>query len=394
MEENKSNQKLNVDTILPFGDNLRPLIGTPSSLSDSELKNFLAQKGIFVSSTNREITVPLITMGLLSPLEFEVLREKQKDKEASIKRRNREMKWTSDKTLLASMKGVQIPIADLIPKRSSNYEIKSFEKFKPVDGNQNHLIASYEIERTDRTKDWVAQHSVHKGVIELQLTEDKKVLKVAMEHTADETHDVNEKSVKYIKDFLAQNSYVSNEKPKRITFGDFDNSSRVKFLLNLLNDVLDESDTFKFKQITDVDISIDTNQTLPDKIKWMESKVSNMKFKGQLLHETDLLKDPEFHSSLIFSGVKASYVFESAASKGTCTFEFGFPSKGNIPTADSEFIYRLSNFTYESENKTKKKVQGFLYAKFDEFKSKAFEVASQKTKKIRRKTAKVTKKSS
>lgn len=394
MEENKSNQKLNIDTILPFGDNLRPLIASSSSLSDNDLKNFLAQKGIFVSSTSREIAVPLITMGLLSPLEFEALREKQKDKEASIKRRNREMKWTSDKTLFESMKGVQIPFTDLIPKRSSNYEIRNFERFKPIDGNQNHLIATYEIERTDRTKDWAAQHSIHTGVIELQLTDDKKVLKVAMEHTADETHDVNEKSIKFVRDYLVGNNYISNEKPKRITFSDFDNSSRVKFLLNLLNDALDDSDTFKFKQITDVDISIDTNQTLPEKIKWMEAKVSNMKFKGQSLHETDLLKDPEFHSSLIFSGVKASYAFESAASKGTCTFEFGFPSKGNIPTADSEFIYRLSNFTFESENKTKKKVQGFLYAKFDEFKSKAFEIATQKKKISRQKTAKVTKKSS
>jgi hypothetical protein len=372
MEETKTN-KLNVDTILPFGDNLRPLIASSTSLSDSDLKNFLAKKGIFVNSTDREKTVPLITMALVSPLEFEELREKQKDKETTVKRRNRELKWTSELTLLNALKGFNLPIAELIPKRSANYEIKNLEKLRPVDGNPNHLIIGYAIERTDRTKDWATQHSIHNGTLELKLSDDKKVLKVAMEHTADETHDVNEKSVRYIKDYLTSKQCVSTERTKKITFGDFDNSSRVKFLLHLLDDNLDESNTFSFKQITNVEISIDTNKTLPEAIKWMEDKVSNMKFTGQSLHETDLLKDPKYHDSLVFSGVKASYAFESIASKGNCTFEFGFLSRGPIPTDDAEFIYKLSNFTFQSDNKSKHNVQSFLYAKFDSFKSKAYE---------------------
>lgn len=372
MDKLNTNQRLNVDTILPFGDNLRPLIASSSSLSDSDLKNLLAHKGVFISSSDKEKTVPLITMSLLSPLEFEELREKQKDKEATVKRRNRELKWDSEETLFSALKGVNIPLAELIPKRSSNYEVINLGKLRPVESNHNHLKLSYEIERTDRTKDWATQHSNHQGVLELRLSEDKEVLMIAMEHTADETHEVNEQSVKYIKDYLSTKNYVSSDRPKKITFGDFSNESRVKFLLNLLNDALDGSDTFSFKQITNVEISIDTNQTLPEQIKWMEDKVSNMKFTGKSLHETELLKNPKFHSSLIFSGVKASYSFESAASTGDCTFEFGFSSRGPIPTNDSEFMYKLTNFNFKSENKSRRKVQSFLYAMFDNFKTNAY----------------------
>jgi hypothetical protein len=373
VEEQKT-KKLNIDTILPFGDNLRPLIASSSVLSDFDLKSFLAEKGIFITSQNREKTVPLIVMSLLTPSEFENLREKQKDKEATIKRRNRELEWTSKETLLSSLKNYHIPVTDLVPKRSANYEIKSFGKLRPVDGNPNHLTATYEIERTNRNKDWATQHSNHLGVIELRLTDDRKTLKIAMEHTAEETHDVNEKSMKSIRDFLIINNHVSNEKPKKITFGDFRNSNRVKFLLNLLNNDLDDSGTFSFKQITNVEISIDTSHTLPERIKWMEDKVSNMKFKGKSLHETDLLKDPEYHDSLIISGIKATYTFDSAYSKGTCAFEFGFSLKNGNLSNDSEFTYKLSGFTFESETKSKSKVQSFLYAKFDSFKSNAYKI--------------------
>lgn len=373
MSENASNSKLNIDTILPFGDNLRPLIASSTALTDSDLRGFLSMKGIYISSNDREKTVPLLAMSLLSPLEFEDLREKQKDKESTIKRRNRELEWITNESLLTALKGMDLPIKSLIPK-SSNYGLRNIGTLKPIDGNINHMSVSYEIERTDRTKDWVTQHSIHKGLIEFKLSDDKKKLTVAMEHTADETHEVNEKYLKYIKDYLLSKNYISNKKIQRITFGDFDNSTRVRFFLNLLNSSLDKSETFEFSQITNVEISIDTEATLPDNIKWMEDKIDNMKFKGKAIHETDLLQDPEYHNALILSAVRANYQFKSIASTGSCTFEFGFPSRGNIPHPETEFVYKLLNFNFESKNKTNKKVQGFLYVKFDEFKTIAFNI--------------------
>ncbi|MFF5395889.1 hypothetical protein ACFY5J_00655 [Peribacillus butanolivorans] len=109
----------------------------------------------------------------------------------------------------------------------------------------------------------------------------------------------------------------------------------------------------------------------------MPIRLPYMKFKGKSLHETELLKDPEYHKSLIISGIKATYTFDSAFSKGKCAFDFGFPSKNGSPSDDSEFTYKLSGFSYESETKSKSKIQSFLYAKFDNFKSNAYKLATE-----------------
>ncbi|AIQ13801.1 GapS4b family protein [Paenibacillus durus] len=369
-----NSSKLNVDTILPFGDNLRPLVASTQILSDNDLKSFLSSKGIYTSHSDRDETVPLITMSLLSPLEFENLLEKQKEKESHAKRRNRYLEWTSDKTLFEVLKGINISLNDFIPQYSSNFDLIGQSALTPVNGDLNHLVLNYEIERTDHSKDMYLQHSSHNGSIELKLSDDKKTLNIAMEHTADETHDLNEKCTNFIRDFLYTRNSVANNKTQKIVFADFDNATRVKFFLNLLNTPLDKSGTFEFLKLTNIEISVDAEASLPDNIKWMERKIENMKFKGRAIHETELLQDPQYHSSLILSAVRASYNFESLYSKGDCIFEFGFPGRGTIPPSDSEFVYKLINFNFKSKTKARNKVQGFLYGKFDEFKTIAYNV--------------------
>lgn len=366
--------KLNVDTILPFGDNLRPLVASTQILSDNDLKSFLSSKGIYTSHSNRDETVPLITMSLLSPLEFENLLERQKEKESQGKRRNRYLEWTSDKTLFEVLKDINISLNDFIPQYSSNFELIGQSALTPVNGDLNHLVLTYEIERTDQSKDMYLQHSLHNGSLELKLSEDKKMLNIAMEHTADETHNLNEKCTNYIMDFLYTRNSVTKNRTQKITFSDFDNSTRVKFFLNLINTPLDKSGTFEFLKLTNIEISVDAEASLPENIKWMERKIENMKFKGRAIHETELLQDPQYHSSLILSSVRASYNFESLYSKGDCIFEFGFPGRGTIPPTDSEFVYKLVNFNFNSKTKERNKVQGFLYGKFDEFKTIAYKV--------------------
>lgn len=370
---NTNERKINLNTILPYGENLRPLITSSNSLSDYDLKNFLAQKGIYISSHERESTIPLIVTSLLSPEEFEILRNKNKTKESQFKRRNRELNWESTNNLLTAFRNYRLPIEEIFPKNKIiPYQLVNQEAFRPVDGNPNHLIANFEIEKIDRTLDWSSQYSNHKAFIELELSADLKKLKVAMSHTADETHSFNEECLKKIKNYLHSNEYISSSKEQKITFGDFTNKTRIKFLLNLLDNNLDNSDTFNFLQLTNVEITIDEKSILPEKIKWMESKVSNIKFSGKSLHETELLINPEFYDSLILSSVKATYEFHSIASKGKCTFDFGFFARGNNIPDNTEFVYKISSLTFDSDNKTKNKIQGFLYAKFDQFKSNAY----------------------
>ncbi|MES5953294.1 hypothetical protein QCI42_07320 [Bacillus fungorum] len=364
--------KLDADTILPYGEKLRPLIAS-SFLTKGDLKKLLAMRGVFVSNNNKEITIPILTTCLLSPQEFEYLRNRQRTKEDTIKRVTRKIDWDSDLNLFDAMKKNIIPFHELISERFCNYRIlDTRNRFLAIENNKDELKLEYKIDRNDPTKDWATSNSRHIGKIFLKKINSGNELEISIEYTALETKELNEKIVKHVTKALKENKCIGMERKfKKITFGDFTNKERVKFLLSLHND--DPYDIFKFEEITNIEISIDTSKNLPDNIKWMEKKVRNMILKGEQLHDTDILKEPEYHEALIVSGVEAKYKFESVASKGFCTIEYGFPAfRKGTPDNNSEFEFKIISLKVESE-KPRKKVERFLLAKFDNFKSKMYD---------------------
>lgn len=66
---------LDVETILPYSETIRPLLAG-QTLSNHDLKKLLNKKGVFLSSSEKERTTPILSSCLLSPTEFEFLREK------------------------------------------------------------------------------------------------------------------------------------------------------------------------------------------------------------------------------------------------------------------------------------------------------------------------------
>ncbi|MBC1290846.1 GapS4b family protein [Listeria booriae] len=373
MEENKK-ELTNVDTLLPSGDSLRTLIASSSHLTDSNLKNLLSQKGIYINPSERSKTVPLILMSLLSPAEFEYLREKQKDKESSIKWRSREVGFEieENESLLTVFRDLPSLNTGALSAKHTNYEVINLNSFTPIEGDANHLSMGYSIERTDRTKDWVEQQSIHEGEIEVVLSNNRDSLKVIMNHTADETQDVNEEYFKQISSYLLDKQRVGTEAPRKITFEGFNNSSRVKFLLHCLNGEFEETGTLEFKKITYIDIILDKHEVLPDQINWMEGHISNMNFMGESLQETILLADSNNHGALIISNIRAVFKFKTQSSEGECTFDFGFGTKKNkIPRADSEFMFRLVNIS-KLKNVNAQAVKKTVYSAFDTIKTTAY----------------------
>lgn len=313
-------------------------------------------------------------MSLLSPTEFEYLREKQKDKESSIKWRSREVGFEIDESenLLAVFRDLPSLNTEALSAKHTNYEVINFNNFTPIEEDANHLRMGYAIERTDRTKDWVEQQSIHEGEIEVVLSNDRESLKVIMNHTADETQDVNEEYFKQINAYLLVSQRVGTEAPKKITFEGFDNSSRVKFLLQCLNGEFEDTGTLEFERITYIDIVLDKNEVLPDQINWMEGHISNMNFTGESLQDTILLADSDNHGALIISNIRAVFKFKTQSSEGECTFEFGFGRKKNkIPRADSEFMFRLVNIS-KIKNVNAQAVSKTVYSAFDTIKTAAY----------------------
>lgn len=359
--------KLDTDTILPYGERLRPLIAS-AFFSKGDLKKVLARKGVFFSSSDKDMTVPTLTTCLLSPNEFEDLRECQRTKEESIKRITRKIDWDTNLTLFDALKKTKLPYNEFISKGGATYKFLDTTDFLPIGDEKNELRLSYRIERKDPTKDWVNSDSRHGSEITLKKVDGGKVLEISMEYTTSETKEIDDKIFDHLKAYLKDNNYIRNDKEEvRIRFGDFSNQERLKFLLSLHND--DPFDVFKFKEITNVEISVDKTQPLPKDIKWMENKVRNMILKGEKLHDMELLKNTQYHVALIVSGIEAKYNFESPASKGVCTIEYGFhSSRSGVPNKDSEFEFRIIS-SFVKSNKPKKTVERFLLAKFDRFKS-------------------------
>lgn len=92
MSNELDNHQAELNSLLPYGEGLKPLL-TASNLSEYDLKFLLQKRGIFVKSQQRNTTVPQIASLLLSPKEFEVLRNRQHQKESNIKRSTSQSEW-------------------------------------------------------------------------------------------------------------------------------------------------------------------------------------------------------------------------------------------------------------------------------------------------------------
>lgn len=365
------------DTMLPHGDVLKPLIASSSVLTSSDLKKTLSQKGIFISSYDKEDIFPLLLTSLLSPTEYEDLKECQRNKETIPKRRSTTFKYVSDTELIRSIPRLnEIKLEKLKNYEYENYKIINVSGFyRNADNNQIQL--DYKIERTNLSKDWYEQVNVYEGAIEISVASSDNKLNISTEHSTDETKEINKLLVKEVANTLKEEAMIENEEGNVTKFGDFSNESRIKFLLSFVNDTLDDTNTFSFDEITDIEISIDSESKLPTDFQWMEDKVSNIKFQGKSLHETDILKEETYYSSLIISSLKIDYEFNINSGNGKCTFEIEFPKKRgeSLPDKDAEFIFKLSNIKcFKKVNK--KSAQKVLYRTFDKFKEKCLQATS------------------
>ncbi|WP_440619677.1 GapS4b family protein [Bacillus subtilis] len=364
------------DTMLPFGDVLKPLIASSSVLTSSDLKRTLSQKGIFISSYDKEDIFPLLLTSLLSPTEYEELKECQRSKETIPKRRSTTFTYVSDKELIRSIPRLnEIKLDKLKNYEYENYKIIDVSSFHRNEDN-NQIQLNYKIERTDLSKDWYQQVNVYEGAIEISVDPSDNKLNISTEHSTDETKEINKLLVREVANTLKKESMIENEVGNVIKFGDFSNEERIKYLLGFVNDTLDETNTFTFDEITDIEISIDSESELPTDFQWMEDKVSNIKFQGKALHETDILKEETYHSSLIISSLKIDYEFNINSGNGNCTFEIEFPKKRgkSLPDKDAEFIFKLINIKYSKRVNTKS-AQKVLYRIFDKYKEKCLQAS-------------------
>lgn len=344
------NDTINTDTLLPVGERLKPLL-SKSCISESDMKNLLAERGVYIGNSDKKLSIPILTLSILSPREFEKLQELQKTKEDSLKTKITKAKSQSDRNL-----NVLIPL-DLIKRDDliDEYDCFDFDTDLCFNmDNQNKLVLDYSIKREDITKDWANSKSRYTGRVEIEKSATQSMIRFSNEYTSSETEVINKKIIKAVSIHLQTEGEISNkEDPFEITSDKFNNIQRFAFMLQLAND--SPNGFLSFEAVKNIEIGPDKTFTMPDNAKWMEGSVKNIIInseKGETLENVEYISDKQYHKFLILRQVQAQYKFSIGALKGRCIVEYGFPHYFRSHVRNNAFEVSVSKIYFSKDSKS------------------------------------------
>ncbi len=327
-----------VNKILPYGELLRGL-ANQGYLVKSDLKKFLRNRGVFFNSSEKENLVPCISTLLLSPAEFDQLREYQNTKEDNFKKNTSRLKWSSESTIFDAVKNLNFE--NIIPEEGYNFYLIKEPQVNFNPNNKDKVVIEYELERNDFNKSFYESTNRFRGEIEIEKIS-KNEIKITKSYTSSESNFVGDSLIKIAEKHFKENNYVfRNEKLKKILFSDFNNEDRITFFYRLSSNM--NSIYFTFKDIVNMEFRPDNNEKLPNEIEWMNNK-SELKLKGKSIHNTFFIKDKKYHKNLQFWEMESSYTFKYEIYDGTCNVVFSFKDYLN-KNEKAEFEINISNFS-------------------------------------------------
>jgi len=351
-----------VNKILPCGELLRGF-ANQGYLVKTDLKKFLRNRGVFFNTSDKEKLVPCISTLLLSPHEFDELREFQNTKEDNFKKNTSRLKWNSNTSIFEAVK--TLTFENLIPKEGVNFYLVKEPVVNLDPKNKNKLSIEYEIERNDLNKSFYESTNRFKGEIEIEKISDHEI-KLTKSYTSSESNFVGEALIKLAVNHFKKNANVTEEsKLLKIIFGDFSNDDRIVFFYRLSSNM--DSIYFTFKDIVNMEFKPDHFEKLPQEIEWMQNK-SELKLKGKNIHDTFFIKEKKYHKNLQFWEMESSYDFKFEIHEGSCNVVFTFKdyqTKGDI----AEFEINISNFSltkgFEYSNRDKLIIKNKLLKLFE-----------------------------
>ena len=356
-----ANELPEIETFLPYGNSLRELI-SQSYISAFELKRTLRQRGVFVNVTEKEQTIPLLMSILLSPGEFENLREKQNTKEDNIKTTSFTIPLASDLegSSLLSLIPDNLDLNKLIGQEDfrTNFRVDGSPNFQMTSkDNPNRIELPFTTTRDNLTKDWATNKTKHESkiIVERVVEDNKPMLKVTQEYTSGETKVVGKEFSKTFTQNLKDQKIIAEDvQPRKILFNDFNNENRIKFLQKLMADI-SKSGILELDDITDIELSPDRGAEIPDKIGFLQDKIDSIRLKGKDLFNSSFVQDVPLHKCLFFSGIEATYKFKILNVSGTCSVNFSF--NGFLKSQDvwSELEIRLGSMVFDKGSKGQKK---------------------------------------
>ena len=350
-----------IQKIVPYGEQLRGFTNQ-KYISSAELLRILKERGVFALNSDKDFTVPLLQTLLLSPKEFDKIREAFSTKEDNKKVISRDIKWNNDIQLFSN-DTLQVEVNDFLKKRLPTCSLLRPIRLIQIGNNPNHLKAEFEIQRLDINKSWYEQTNKFTGAIEF-INENNGKGRVIISHTAPETKEIAEYAVKeQIKVYKRKGLIDTKEELRRILFNDFTNEERFVFFFRLTNHL--DCNYFKCDNIKDVSIKPE-DVILPEEIKWMED-MNKILLSGKYLDKTFFIKDQKYHKSLIVWSIDSSFSYDFNRQKGSLTVNFGFPDYPSNKKNDEEFEINISSLTPDNiiDTKTRKQLRAQLLSEMD-----------------------------
>lgn len=358
-------EKIEINKFLPFGESLKDVLLHPS-LTSTNLKYLLRQRGVFIESSSDSDTFPLLTCTLLSPLEFEFVKEKIKSKEDNSKIVSRNLEWSSTETLIKVIPD-KINLKEILGIDLNRFKIVSQTNFAAVEGNPNKVKMEFKCETNNYNSSWYRAKSEFPGEIVVEKVEAEGKVFMRIIHTSPETLQAADKGVKFLENYFKENNLVSKDKEsEKIQYKDFTNESRVQFFLSLTQG----SNIFEFQRLTDLDIGPDPNEDPPQEFKkLMSGNVKELKINGNSLHESFFITEKSNHRFIQLAVIETLYNFMYHAASGNCKVRYGFEGFFKKGLTNIEFSVNVSSVNLNDEymGLNKEKIRVHLLQEFEKF---------------------------
>lgn len=353
--------------IVPFGEYLRGFVNQ-KYITSSELNRILKERGIFALNAEKEYTVPLLQTLLLSPSEFDKVRETFFTREDNRKVNSSDINWVKDAEIFVP-EIMNADVADFIKANLPTCTLERPVRFSPVESNTNHLKAEFSIKRNDINKSWYEQTNIFDASIEILKDKNGKG-RIIISHSAQETKELAEFVVKQqVRKYKERNIVAPKDEPRKIFFKDFVNEERFVFFFRLTTYL--ESEYFDCQNIKDVSIKPEDTD-LPDKIKWME-ELNKILLSGKSLGQKEFIKDSNFHKHLIIWSIDSIYSYDYKGQTGTFTVNFGFPDYTK-KEGNAEFELNISSIkpAKSLDTRAKRTLKYKLLSEIDKQKSSVY----------------------
>jgi len=343
---NKPNEiapEFNIETMLPFGDQMRQLINQ-SYIYKHDLQVFLKKRGIHIArNLGKDMLAPFFAKTIISPNEFEFLKRKQLSKENADRIFRQTLKLKQENTELDEVvEAVQnkVNFREVFQQNDPAAEI--IEETGFVEDKNGAYRKTIKTKSSKLTKDWAQPKAYTKH--EIVIKPNQKKSEVFIDYVADssEGNTLNKKISPKINKELIKKQYVVNKniQEDKMLANDLTNEKRTEFLFNLafLENI---ENNLSFFSITNVQIRPNNEKALPHDIKSLKDRVEQQTFTGKDLQEIAYIKDKKYRDFFIFESINLEYNFTFEELKGRIRIEFGYPKLTDLPDDKSEFEYKI-----------------------------------------------------